>query len=371
MKTFLFPGQGSQHRGMGGTLFDEFPQLTQAASDILGYSIKELCLWDLRNELNRTQFTQPAIYVVSALSYFKKTREDGEAAQMFAGHSLGEFNALLAAGCFDFELGVELVKKRGELLGKVSGGAMAAIMGASRDEIQAILREQAEDGIDIAIHNSPLQSVISGPKADLTRVEPHFGSKGVAYYPLNTSGAFHSRCMRPASEEFRAFLANVKFAPLRKPVIANISGRPYRDEDLVSNLVNQLIRPVLWLESIQYLLRIEGMEFEEIGPGDTLTKLLRKIEGQTSISPGNAADSAVQGSSRARADPERSALERVTAWNAAHPIGTKVRTVLLHGNELGTSSAAVILFGRRAAIYLQGYDGYFDLDQIEPVRRHR
>src|SRR5689334_5966402 len=128
MKAFVFPGQGSQAKGMGGTLFDEFQELTEKADRILGYSIKELCLEDPRKELNRTQFTQPALYVVNAFSYFAKIRETGQKPDYVAGHSLGEFNALLAAECFDFEAGLEIVKKRGELMSEATGGGMAAIL---------------------------------------------------------------------------------------------------------------------------------------------------------------------------------------------------------------------------------------------------
>ena len=116
MKAYMFPGQGSQAKGMGGTLFDEFSELTQQANEILGYSVKELCLDNPKRELNKTQYTQPALYVVNALSYYKKIQETGQTPDYLAGHSLGEFNALLAAECFDFATGLKLVQKRGELM---------------------------------------------------------------------------------------------------------------------------------------------------------------------------------------------------------------------------------------------------------------
>jgi malonyl CoA-acyl carrier protein transacylase len=150
MKTYMFPGQGSQARGMGGSLFDEFPELTAKADEVLGYSIKALCLEDPGRELNKTQFTQPALYVVNALSYYKRLKDSGETPDYVIGHSLGEYNALLAAECFDFETGLKLVKKRGELMSQATDGAMAAIVNASREQIAAVLKEKGFDKVDIA-----------------------------------------------------------------------------------------------------------------------------------------------------------------------------------------------------------------------------
>ncbi len=361
MKTYIFPGQGSQLRGMGAGLFEEFPDLTRQASDILGYSIEELCLQDPRKELNQTQFTQPAIYVVSALAYFKRIRESRTEPDMFAGHSLGEFNALMAAGCFDFELGLKLVKKRGELMSRVTNGGMAAIMNAKSEKIESILRERGAASIDITIYNSELQSVIGGPKDELAKVEPYFRDAGILYYPLNTSGAFHSRYIAPVGEEFRAYLANIPLSPLNKPVIANVTAQPYRDADVVKNIVDQLSKPVRWWQSMQYLLALGDMEIEEVGHGDVLTKLLHHI--RTGPIPPVTQPAPVRTTAGAPAS------EKVKAWNASHPVGTKVRSALIKDCELQTRTEALVLFGHRAAIYLSGYNGYFDLDQLEVAQR--
>jgi malonyl CoA-acyl carrier protein transacylase len=352
MRTFLFPGQGSQARGMGGALFDEFPDLTRQADDILGYSIKKLCLEDPDRQLSRTQFTQPALYVVNALAYFKRIREGDGEPDYLAGHSLGEFNALLAAGCFDFACGLGLVKKRGELLGCPTNGGMVAIMNASKEKVADILREHNATGIDIAIHNSPTQTVIAGLKEDLARMEPYFLAAQALYYPLNTSGAFHSRYMQEAAEQFRAYLASMRLAPVRVPVIANVSARPYRDEDVLDNLVTQITGQVRWAQTIQYLSGMAGMRFEEIGHGDVLTKMLKWFPKQLQPTP---------------SAPARTALDKVNSWNAAHPVGTQVRAQALQGQQARTRTAALVLFGHRAAVYLQGYHGYFDLDQLEPT----
>ena len=139
MLTWVFPGQGSQKKGMGGSLFDDYAALTANAEDILGYSVKKLCLEDPDQQLNQTRFTQPALYIVNALSWLQKREEIGQEPDFLAGHSLGEYNALLAAGGVDFETGLKLVKKRGELMSLASGGAMAAVLNASEDRILDIL----------------------------------------------------------------------------------------------------------------------------------------------------------------------------------------------------------------------------------------
>ncbi|SUX55274.1 acyltransferase domain-containing protein [Chromobacterium vaccinii] len=166
MKVFMFPGQGSQYKGMGGDLFDGFKDLADKADGILGYSLRELCIDDPRGELNQTRFTQPALYVVNALSYFRKLEEGSGKPDFLAGHSLGEFNALMAAGCYDFETGLKLVQKRGELMGEVSNGAMAAIVNAGKEEIESALAENGLSNVFIANYNTPRKS--SSP-ARLTR----------------------------------------------------------------------------------------------------------------------------------------------------------------------------------------------------------
>ncbi len=244
MKTYMFPGQGSQARGMGGELFDAFPALTAKADEVLGYSIRELCLEDPRKELNKTQFTQPALFVVNALSYCRRVEENGPP-DFLAGHSLGEFNALLAAECFDFETGLRLVKKRGELMSQATDGAMAAIVNATREQIEALLREKGLVNVDIANCNTPMQTVISGPAADIAACQDIFNVDRMMYVALNTSGAFHSRLMIPAAQKFEAFLKKRKFSKPKIPVIANITAKPYPDKAVVEYLSKQIHSSVL------------------------------------------------------------------------------------------------------------------------------
>lgn len=387
MKTYMFPGQGSQARGMGGSLFDAFPDLTAKADAVLGYSIKELCLSDPQRELGKTQFTQPALYVVNALSYYKRIQDTGETPDYLAGHSLGEFNALLAAECFDFETGLKLVKKRGELMSQATDGAMAAIVNATRDQIEAVLKEKGFDNVDIANYNTPLQIVISGPAADIAACQEIFQFDRVMYVPLNTSGAFHSRLMIPSRQKFEAFLKKRKFSKPKIPVIANLTAQAYPDGAVVEYLSRQIHSTVLWSDTIHHLMSLSGeMEFIEIGHGDVLAKMILKIK---QIAAKAAADNAAPVTVPVPVEPERVAAaapppsvtvaadagsanidrfalaeQKVAAWNSGHPVGTRVRSRVVEQNDLTTRTPAMVLFGHRAAVYMEGFNGYFDLDEL-------
>jgi malonyl CoA-acyl carrier protein transacylase len=375
MKTFLFPGQGSQSPGMGGDLFDEFKELTAIADGVLGYSIKELCLEDPGNNLNKTQFTQPALYVVNALSYLHKLQESGSAPDFLAGHSLGEFSALFAAECFDFATGLQVVARRGALMSRVKDGGMAAILNATKEEIETILRENDLTGIDIANYNTPSQIVISGRADEVIRAQPLFQKGKVRYYPLNTSGAFHSRFMRSARDEFQDYLRTVRFADPKVPVIANVTARPYRNGGILEVLANQMASTVKWSESIQYLMAQglrhgAAMEFEEVGYGDVLTRMVYTIKQQTpdaALAPYLKEEQAPRAAAEAPVKPAIAAAEKVAAWNSKYPIGTKVMNKVASYQGLETRTQAVVLFGHRAAVYMKGYNGYFDLDELVAV----
>lgn len=400
MKTYMFPGQGSQARGMGGDLFDAFPELTAKADEVLGYSIKELCLEDPRRELGKTQFTQPALYVVNALSYYKRIKDTGETPDYLAGHSLGEFNALLAAECFDFETGLKLVKKRGELMSEATQGAMAAIVNATRDQIEALLKEKGLGNVDIANYNTPLQIVISGPTADIAACQEIFQFDRVMYVPLNTSGAFHSRLMIPAKQKFEAFLKKRKFSKPKIPVIANLTAKPYPNGAVVEYLSKQISSTVLWSDTIHHLMSLsDAMEFVEIGHGDVLAKMIVKIRqiaakaaAEQTPPPAQTAekseapkvDAVVAASASAAkeagvanaesnggAHGDRFALaeQKVAAWNSLHPVGTGVKSLVAEHGALITRTPAVVLFGHRAAVYMEGFNGYFDLDELSLEER--
>ena len=277
MKVFVFPGQGSQWRGMGEDLFEELGEYTQKANEILGYSIKELCQEDPNRQLSKTEFTQPALYVVNALSFIKRTQDSSSLPDYLAGHSLGEYSALFAAGAFDFETGLKLVKKRGELMSQATGGGMAAILGCDAKTIENVIADNGLDCLDIANYNSPVQTVISGTIKQIGEAQPFFEKINATYIPLNVSAPFHSRYMQPVMEEFEKFLMEFQYSPLKIPVIANVSASPYEDGDVVRNLKEQLCGSVRWTDSIRYLKAKGEFEFEEIGPGDVLTKLIDTI----------------------------------------------------------------------------------------------
>lgn len=278
MKVFLFPGQGSQKRGMGDRLFEKYPELTAAASNILGYDIAALCLHDPDHLLNKTQYTQPALYVVSALAYLDRIERESKPDHVL-GHSLGEYVALFAAGAWTFETGLQLVKKRAEIMGRVENGGMAALLGLKLGEVERILRDHHYDRLDIANYNSAQQIVISGLKEDIHSAQKVFESNHAKlYYPLNVSGAFHSRYMRAAAAEFGAFVRSFTYSPLQIPVISNVSARPYQDDDLATMLEQQICNPVKWYESVSFLLQKDEPSFHEIGPGDVLTKMLDFIK---------------------------------------------------------------------------------------------
>ncbi|MBD3317253.1 MAG: ACP S-malonyltransferase [Chitinivibrionales bacterium] len=393
MKAYLFPGQGSQKKGMGEGLFEQFADLTKLADEILGYSIRDLCLNDPEKTLGQTQYTQPALYVVNAFHYQRKLQDEGTPG-FLAGHSLGEYNALQAAGVFSFKNGLKLVKKRGELMGKANGGAMAAVIKSSEKRIREILQEEGLTGIDIANLNAPSQTVISGLKEDIEKARPFFEKDNTMFVPLNTSGAFHSRYMEDAREEFEKYVKKFKFSDPEIPVIANVTARQYGPGEIAQNMVRQISNCVRWTESIGYLIEEGVTEFVEIGESDVLTKLVGYIKKDVASKRAESAkksniketaaiptkelvetrregaavnDTSVEKYGASWYETSKDARELVEKWNSAFPIGTKVSSELYSGEELETRTEAVLLFGHRAAVYMKGYKGYFDLREIEPL----
>jgi malonyl CoA-acyl carrier protein transacylase len=292
MQVFVFPGQGSQRRGMGKDLFDKVPEFTgveQEIDGILGYSVRQLCLEGPDNQLSQTQYTQPCLYIANALHYYSNVAT-GLRPNYVAGHSLGEYNALMAAGAFDFVTGVRLVQKRSELMAKAKNGAMAAVIGVSPEMVMRLLALHQLKGLDIANYNSPTQVVVSGLEDEVKRAGPIMEKAGAKMYvPLPVSAAFHSRHMADAAREFDGFLSGFEFHSLKIPVVSNVTGQAYPSgatSSLVrSLLVKQMVRPVLWIQSIRFLLGRDASTFTETGPGDVLMRLISQIRQPPVSSP--------------------------------------------------------------------------------------
>jgi trans-AT polyketide synthase, acyltransferase and oxidoreductase domains len=272
---WMFPGQGSQVKGMGGNLFDTFGDITRTADEILGYSIKRLCHEDPRNELNHTRFTQPALYVVNALAYLRAS-QSGQP-DFVLGHSLGEFNALLAAGAFDFATGLQIVQKRGDLMSAVADGGMAAVLNLAAEALADVIHANSLDSVDISSFNAPGQIVIAGPRAELAIAQHKLEQAGATYIPLKVSAPFHSRHMQSARTAFAEYLKGFQFHELKIPVISNTHAAPYPRQSLGSVLEEQITSAVRWADSIRYLLQQGVTCFEEIGPGDVLKNLVPRI----------------------------------------------------------------------------------------------
>ncbi len=277
-KVIMFPGQGSQFQGMGEQLFAEFPEIVETANKVVGYNIADVCLNNPDNKLNQTSYTQPALFLVNYLHY-RNYLKDNKAPHYFLGHSLGEFNALNAAGVFDFETGLQIVQKRGELMFSINGTGMAALIGAEYKEIKEMLKSNFPD-IDIANVNTPSQMVISGPLASLEKAADYFEEEGLVYIPLKVSGAFHSRYMNPIKDKFEQFIKGKQLKKCSIPVISNYTAATYPDDldGIIKNMVNQIDNRVKWMQSIEYVMFQGDCDFIEVGPGDVLTNIIKKIK---------------------------------------------------------------------------------------------
>ena len=278
MLAYIFPGQGAQVVGMGKELLNDFVTLERKASEILGYSIKSLCLDDPQKSLNNTAFTQPALFTVNALTYIKHFENTGVDPDYLAGHSLGEYNALFAAEVFDFPTAIRLVQKRGDLMAKARDGGMAAVIGQDLEGVIRLINNENLN-IDIANYNSDVQLVLSGPKDELKRIQSVIENKGYRFIPLAVSAAFHSRYMESAAAEFAEFLKTVEIKPPTTVVIANVTAKAYPSEpdQIRALLAAQITSSVRWSDAVKFMRKNNVVDFVEMGPGRVLTGLLKNI----------------------------------------------------------------------------------------------
>lgn len=271
VEAWLFPGQGSQRVGMGAEAPDS--PLWARAEAVLGHSVRDQCLSGAVPGLGDTRHAQPALYTVNAIAW-ERAAADGARPDFLAGHSLGEFNALLAAGCFDFETGLRLVRARGRLMSEAGGGTMTAVVGADAEAVAACLEAARVHGAGVANHNSATQVVLSGTEDAVAAAEAALRAAGIGRtVRLRVSAAFHSPLMRSAADAFAAELDRVDFAEPSLPVMAGAAARPYAPGEVRSLLGGQMTAPVRWWQSMSHLLRQGVTTVRELGPGNVLTGL--------------------------------------------------------------------------------------------------
>lgn len=263
---------------MGGDLFERFPDEVALADRILGYSISSLCLNDPKKQLHLTEYTQPALYIVNTLSYKALMQQLGRPPVLVAGHSLGEYNALHVAGAFDFEEGLKIVLRRSLLMGEVSTGGMAAVIGLTPESVTRILKESDIESVDIASYNAPNQIVLSGPLDVLNLVRDIIIKENARFFPLKVGGPFHSRYMNEAARGYSDFLSEIEFRPLKIEAVSNYTGRPFQNDSIKASLENQINHTVRWVETVEYLLDQPNPNITEVGPGNVLTGLIKKIK---------------------------------------------------------------------------------------------
>jgi [acyl-carrier-protein] S-malonyltransferase len=269
---WVFPGQGSQTTGMGAGLADIPTGIAkyQQAEQILGWSVPDIC--QNEEKLSRTLYTQPCLYVVESI-LADILRERGEQPHLVAGHSLGEYVALYAAGALDFETGLRLVKRRAELMDSAAGGQMAALMGFDRQKLEETIAQTPD--VVLANDNSDAQAVISGTPEAVETILSNLKVKRAV--KLNVSGAFHSHLMAPAAEEFQQILETVTFADAKVPVLSNVEPVPATGAAILKErLTRQMTGSVRWRE-IMLQLPVQGIDrVVEIGPGKVLTGLIKR-----------------------------------------------------------------------------------------------
>ena len=289
MKAFVFPGQGAQFVGMGKDLYENNQMahdLFEKANEILGFRITDLMFEGTEEDLRQTKVTQPAIFLHSVI--LAKTLGEEFKPEMVAGHSLGEFSALVAAGALSFEEGLKLVAARAMAMQKaceVTPSTMAAVLALPNEKVEEICAT-VDDVVAPANYNCPGQVVISGTVAGIDAVCPLLLEAGAKRaMKLKVGGAFHSPLMQPAQEELAAAIEKAEFATPVCPVYQNVDAKPHTDPaEIKANLIAQLTAPVRWTQSVQSMVADGLTEVVELGPGAVLQGLVRKIDASVAVS---------------------------------------------------------------------------------------
>ncbi|WP_335870685.1 ACP S-malonyltransferase [Bacillus sp. 2205SS5-2] len=283
---FVFPGQGSQQVGMGKSLALAFPEVSKVfeqADQVLPFSLSETVFQGPIEELTKTEYAQPGILTTS-LAFLELVKKEGIIPDFAAGHSLGEYSALVAAEALNFEDAVKAVYQRGKFMNEAvpfGEGSMSAILGMEKEALEIIMEETtaAGDSVQLANLNCPGQIVISGTKMGVEKASVRAKEEGAKrIIPLVVSGPFHSSLMKPAAEQFSNVLAHINFRDASFPVISNVTAQPVTSCDQFSSLLEeQLYSPVLWEDTINELVSQGVTTFVEIGPGKVLSGLIKKI----------------------------------------------------------------------------------------------